>query len=170
MAKLPAEAVTASVVLLSILLSTGAAFAQHTETGQDPRLQLVSPEAREVSHKLACWCGGCSRLPVGQCSCGHCAPIRAEVDSMLKDGKSEDQILQYYVTKFGGNQVLSEPPRSGSGAVVWAMPIVIGVGGFLTIAYLAMRWSRRPALAGMPAGMEDPEMAARLDDELRDLD
>ena len=66
--------------------------------------------------------------------------------------------------------MLSEPPNSGSGRVVWAMPIVVGVGGFLTIAYLAMRWSRRPAFAGMPAGMEDPEMAARLDDELRNLD
>ncbi len=169
LAKLPAEAVTATILLLSILLSGGVAFAQHVETGQDPRLQLVSPEAREVSHKLACWCGGCSRLPVGQCSCGHCAPIRAEVDSLLKEGKSEDQILQYYVAKFGGNQVLSEPPRTGSGSVVWAMPVVVGVGGFLTIAYLAMRWSRRPAVAGMP-GIEDPEMAARLDDELRNLD
>jgi hypothetical protein len=50
------------------------------------------------------------------------------------------------------------------------MPIVVGVGGFMTIAYLAMRWSRRPSLAGMPPGMEDPAMAARLDEELRDLD
>ena len=73
LAKLPAEAVTASLLLLSMLLSSGAAFAQHVETGQDPRLQLVSPEAREVAHKLACWCGGCSKLPVGQCSCAHCA-------------------------------------------------------------------------------------------------
>ena len=43
------------------------------------------------------------------------------------------------------------------------MPIVVGGGGFLTAAYLAMRWSRRPAFAGAPAGAEDPEMAARLD-------
>ncbi len=169
-AKLPAEAATAAILLLSIVLSSGSAFAQHAETGQDPRLQLVSREAREVSHKLACWCGGCSKLPVGQCSCGHCAPIRAEVDSMLKEGKSEDQILGYYVAKFGGNQVLSEPPNRGSGRVVWAMPIVIGLGGFMTIAYLARRWTRRTAIAGTPAAMEDPKMAARLNDELRDLD
>ena len=169
-AKLPAEAVTASVVLLAILLSSGAAFAQHVETGQDPRLQLVSPQSREVAHKLACWCGGCSRLPVGQCSCGMCALERSNIDAMLKEGKTEAQILDYYVTTFGGNQVLSEPPNRGSGRVVWAMPIVVGVGGFMTIAYLAMRWSRRPAFAGMPAGIEDPAMAARLDNELRDLD
>ena len=169
-AKLPAEAVTASMVLLSILLSSGAAFAQHVETGQDPRLQLTSTESLEVAHKLACWCGGCSKLPVGQCSCGMCALERTKIDGMLKEGKTEQQILDFYVTTYGGNQVLSEPPISGSGGVVWAMPIVVGVGGFLTIAYLAMRWSRRAALAGVPAGMEDPEMAARLNDELRELD
>ncbi len=169
-AKLPAEAVTASMLILSLLLSGGIARAQHVETGQDPRLQLTSPEAREVSHKLACWCGGCSRLPVGQCSCGHCAIVRGEIDGMLKEGKNEAQVLQHYVTAFGGNQVLSEPPNSGSGRVVWAMPIVVGVGGFLTAAYLALRWSRRSALAGIPAGAEDPEMAARLDAELRNLD
>jgi cytochrome c-type biogenesis protein CcmH/NrfF len=66
--------------------------------------------------------------------------------------------------------VLSEPPRSGSGSVVWAMPIVVGVGGFMTIAYLAMRWTRRPSTAGIPGGVEDAEMSARLDDELRNLD
>ncbi len=74
------------------------------------------------------------------------------------------------MTTFGGAQVLSEPPQSGSGAVVWAMPVVVGIGGFLTAAFFALRWSRRPQLAGMPTGVEDPEMAARLDDELRNLD
>ena len=170
LAKLPAEAVTASVLLLSILLSSGAAFAQHVETGQDPRLQLTSPQSREVGDRLACWCGGCSKLPVGHCACGHCSIQRAEIDRLLKAGQSEDQVVAHFVREFGGNQVLSEPPNSGSGRVVWAMPVIVGVGGFLTIAYLARRWSRQGAFAGVPAGVEDPGMAARLDDELRDLD
>jgi cytochrome c-type biogenesis protein CcmH/NrfF len=89
---------------------------------------------------------------------------------MLKEGMSEDQIVQAYVVKYGGNQILSEPPNSGSGRVVWAMPIVAGLGGLLTVAYLAMRWSHQQAAPAMPGGIEDPEMTARLDDELRDLD
>ena len=170
LAKLPAEAVTATMLLLCMLLSSGTALAQHVETGQDPRLQLVSPKSREIAQKLACWCGGCSHLPVGQCSCGMCSLERSNIDQMLKEGKDEQQILHYYVTTYGGNQVLSEPPKTGSGSVVWAMPIVVGLGGFMTIAYLAMRWSRRSSFAGAPAGAEDAEMAARLDDELRGLD
>jgi cytochrome c-type biogenesis protein CcmF len=172
-AKVPAEAVTATILLLSLLLPVGAAFAQHVEVDQyskDPRLQLASPEARRVGDKLACWCGGCSHLPVGQCSCAMCAIERSKIDAMLKEGKTEGQILDYYVATYGGNQVFGEPPAVGSGRIAWALPLIIGVGGFLTAAYLAMRWSRRRQLAGIPAGVEDPEMTARLDDELRNLD
>jgi cytochrome c-type biogenesis protein CcmF len=169
-AKVPAEAVTATILLLSILLSGGSAFAQHVETGLDPRLQLTTPASREVAHKLACWCGGCSKLPVGQCACAHCAIERGKIDQMLKEGQTPQQIVDNYVTTYGGAHILSEPPNSGSGRVAWAMPIIVGVGGFLTVAFFALRWSRRPQLAGIPAGVEDPEMAARLDDELRNLD
>ena len=98
LAKLPAEAVTASLLLLSILLSSGAAFAQHVETGQDPRLQLVSPEAREVAHKLACWCGGCLEAAGRAVLVRACARSSApKIDAMLKEGKSEEQILESYV-------------------------------------------------------------------------
>ena len=90
---------------------------------------------------------------------------------MLKEGKNESEILKFYVDTFGGSQILSEPPNSGSGRVVWLMPVVVGVGGLLTAAYLAVRWSsRRTAIAGMAGGIESPEMAARLNDDLRNLD
>jgi cytochrome c-type biogenesis protein CcmF len=168
-AKVPAEAVTASVLVLAMLLSSAGAFAQHVEN-RDPRLQVSSPESREIGNKLACWCGGCSKLPVGQCSCGMCALERSKIDGMLKEGKTEQQIIDSYVATYGGNHVLSEPPNAGSGRIAWAMPVVAGLGGFMLVAWLATRWSRRVSIAGMPAGMEDPEMSARLDDELRNLD
>ena len=41
-----------------------------------------------------------------------CALERSNIDAMLKEGKTETQILDYYVTTYGGNQVLSEPPTS----------------------------------------------------------
>ena len=65
LAKMPAEAVTASIVLLSILLSSGAAFAQHVETGQDPRLQLTSKESREVARSSPAGAAGARSCPSG---------------------------------------------------------------------------------------------------------
>jgi cytochrome c-type biogenesis protein CcmF len=169
-AKLPAEAVTASMVILAVLLWPGAAAAQHDVRPQDLRLQIFDPEVRTVSKKLACWCGGCSKLPVGECACGHCALVKTDVAAMLKDGKSEQQILDHYVATLGGAHVLSEPPNRGTGLWAWLFPYLLGAGGAITAGVVALRWSRQPAVAGVPGGLEDPGLAARLDDELRDLD
>ena len=172
MAKLPAEAVTATLLLLALLLSPAAAFAQHAETSTSATLVIRSPEERAVTQKLACWCGGCSKLPVDQCLCGHCAPIREEVAAQLKAGKTEDQILQHYVTLEGGQHVLAQP-RTGLGRFAWVIPYGLGASGLLLIAIAAARWSRRSHEqdSEVPATpVANDAMNARLDDELRDLD
>ena len=69
-----------------------------------------TPQERKIAGKLACWCGGCARLPVGTCLCPHCEKVRDQVSVLLKEGKSEDEVLQHFVKQVGGVHVLSEPP------------------------------------------------------------
>jgi cytochrome c-type biogenesis protein CcmH/NrfF len=90
---------------------------------------------------------------------------------MLGEGRSEADVLAHYVAQEGGNQVLSVPPDEGMGRVVWLLPYVLGLLGLVGAGFTAVRWSRRPSVAG-PASMldDDTELNARLDDELRDLD
>ena len=136
-------------------------------------MTVQPPEVRAVARKLACWCGGCSHLPVGECTCGHCAVVRAEIAVQLKAGKTEKEILQGYVEKFGGQQVLGEPLNQGIGRMVWLVPYTVGVLGLFAAVGVARRWSsKRPALAGAPnvGAADDGTLSARLDDELRDLD
>ena len=132
---------------------------------------MFSKEVKDVTRKLACWCGGCSKLPVGDCACGHCALVKGEVTTMLKEGKSVRRRPRAYVEQEGGNQVLSEPPDRGMGRAAWLFPYLLGGAGLVGAGLFAMRWSKRPALAG-PAAMldEDSGLRSRLDDELRDLD
>ncbi len=168
---LPADAATASLLVLALLLAPGLAHAQHVDKPQDSRLQVFSKDVKDVTTKLACWCGGCSKLPVGECSCGHCALVKSEVSTMLDEGKSFDAVLAHYVEEQGGNHVLSEPPDQGMGRVAWLLPYLLGLAGLLGAGAFAMRWSRSPKMAG-PASMleEDSSLRSRLDDELRDLD
>ena len=157
--------------MLALLLAPGLAHAQHVDKPQDSRLQVFSKDVKDVTTKLACWCGGCSKLPVGECSCGHCALVKSEVSTMLDEGKSFDAVLAHYVEEQGGNHVLSEPPDQGMGRVAWLLPYLLGLAGLLGAGAFAMRWSRSPNVAG-PASMleEDSSLRSRLDDELRDLD
>ncbi len=176
-AKLPAEAAARTTVLLAILMAalTGPPAIVHAQHSDDVQGTLVvrSPEERRVAGKLACWCGGCARLPVGTCLCGHCEQVRDRVATLLKAGMTEEQVLQQFVTDVGGIHVLSEPPDEGFNRLAWAVPYAAGIGGFALIGFVAVRWSRRRAGDDGSRPLrnhDDSAMEARLDEELRDLD
>jgi cytochrome c-type biogenesis protein CcmH/NrfF len=127
-----------------------------------------SNEERAVTRKLACWCG-CPHLPVGDCTCGHCAMVAQEVEGMLAKGQTEQQILAHYVAQAGGNHVLAEPPNSGIGILTWMLPYTVGALGIVYVGITAARWNRRRSASPF-ASTTDPDIEARLNDELRDLD
>jgi cytochrome c-type biogenesis protein CcmF len=181
-ARLPAQAVTASLVVVALLLGAPVARAQHVE-GKNPQLQVFSPEVRQTARQLACWCGGCSKLPVGECTCGHCALVKTEIAALLKEGKGQAEIIRHYVEPPADHldddvhrgqrgQLLLSEPVAGIGRLVWLIPYALGAAGALAAGRLALTWSRRtPALAGAPGTLDDEAaLAARLDDELRELE
>jgi cytochrome c-type biogenesis protein CcmF len=140
-ARLPAEAATASLLVLASLLAPAVARAQHVENPRGARLQVFPKEVRDATKKLACWCGGCSKLPVGECSCGHCALVKSEVTEMMRGGQTEEQVLQHFIEpgdhlNEGGHlgksglPLLSEP-MSGSGRLVLYIPYLLGFVGAL---------------------------------------
>jgi cytochrome c-type biogenesis protein CcmF len=179
MAKYPAgDAVTATLLLLGLLLTPGLAFAQHVEAPPASGLIVRNPQEKAITNQLACWCatlgpGGCPKLPVGSCACGHCAMVRQQVNTLLASGKSEAQVLDHFVAEQGGQHVLAFP--RGAGRLSWAVPYGAGVMGLMIAGFVAVRWSRRTpsdeasaAISSAPS--EDAALRSRLDDELRDLD
>jgi len=171
----PERAATSTVALLLIAL-VGLPFATsvHAQHSDSPQGSIVvrTPQERAIAGKLACWCGGCARLPVGTCLCPHCEKVRDKVSTLLKTGMTEEQILQHFVKDVGGIHVLSEPPDKGFNRLAWAIPYGVGLGGLATIGLVALRWSRRrtPAEPAGAPGEGRTALEARLDEELRDLD
>jgi cytochrome c-type biogenesis protein CcmF len=164
------EAVTATVLLLAVFLGGVPAHAQHVVDPSAPALTASTPEERSVTRKLACWCGGCPKHPVGECECGHCRGVRAEAGQLLKSGMSEQEVLDFFVRQQGGYHVLSEPPNEGFNRLSWMFPYVVAAGALVTILLTTRRWSRPAAAVAGGAPALDPTMDARLDDELRNLD
>jgi cytochrome c-type biogenesis protein CcmH/NrfF len=96
--------------------------------------------------------------------------VRQEIASLVDQGQSEEQILQYFIDKLGGQQMLGAPLDSGFNRLLWLFPYLAGATGIVTVGVVAMRWSRRRESAPADAQSGRDELDDRLDDELRNLD
>ena len=78
-------------------------------------------------------CAVCQNQPVAESNSDLARDMRAIIREQLKAGKSREEIVQYFVDRYG-NYVLLSPPVSGAGTVVWLGPIalitIVGVSGF----------------------------------------
>jgi len=177
-ARVPANAVTTGMLFLALVLWPGLARAQeehkHVVTPDSAAsVKSRTAEEREVGKALMCMCGdaGCVRKLAGECECAYASSMRDEIAMLMKQGKSKKQILDFYVAKFGDYRVLSEPPDTGFNRLAWGLPYVVGIGALLFVVVAARKWSSRPAAAAAGTDITlDPEVDARLDDELRNLD
>lgn len=174
-ARMPAGATT-SLLLLGLALAPAMAFAQapgtpqeHVVTGETIALDARSPLEVDIGHSVVCMCGTCFRKLAGECECSYAESMRDEIGMLVDSGLTKPQILEFYVVKYGGQQVLASPIDRGFNRVAWAFPYLVGAVALGGILLTARRWSRStPAVAGGAA--LDPELSARLDDELRDFD
>jgi cytochrome c-type biogenesis protein CcmF len=162
-----AAATTTPLLLLALVLSPGLALAQTTgEVVQKTALQ------DELEDEIMCSCGGC-RSSVKDCPMLNCHGETAQtqkLQAMIAKGMTRQEIIDAFVRDFGSEDILMRPRDQGFNRLAWLFPYVAAVTAFVAVFFAARRWARpaTPAIAG-GAGI-DPELNARLDDELRDLD
>ena len=156
---------------------TTSARAQHVESGTTIPVIARSPLEQAMQKKLICMCAvravaSCCR----NARCSKAVEMRAELAKLVDDGKSEQQIVDYYIAQYGSQEPLASPIDRGFNRLAWAVPYVLGSAGLLFVGVVAVRWTRRhpDAPADAPrveaAQPADAALESRLDDELRDLD
>lgn len=174
LARVPAGAATTSLLLLSFLLLPPVARAQHVESPQYAAAIAKSPLARELGREIICMCGDgktCGRKLVGECSCGLAAQMRGEIERLVSEGKSREDVYEFYMAKYGSQQPLASPIDKGFNRLAWLLPYVFGAIGAVCAVVSAVRWSRQSTPDGASSRQTvDHELERRLDDELRDLD
>ncbi len=177
-AKLPADIATGTTTLLLVGLLLGSAAparAQHMESGTSVPVIPRTPLERNLQKKLICMCGTCGRQLLSECTCSTAVAMRAELASLLSSGKNEQEVLDYYIAKYGSEEPLAEPIDKGFNRLAWFVPYALGASGLVLVGFVAVRWSRhqpegRSASTSATVSEADRELETRLDDELRDLE
>ncbi|HLF73224.1 MAG TPA: cytochrome c-type biogenesis protein CcmH [Anaerolineales bacterium] len=147
------------IALMAMLFGAYTAFAQ----GPTP----TDDEVNRIAKQL--YCPVCESTPLDVCPTEACRQWRDLIRTMLAEGKSEEEIKQYFVAQYGA-RVLSEPPNR---LVTYLVPgVAILLGAFLLFRGFQM-WMKPPLTEADAAGVErEAEPAsdlyiARLEEELK---
>jgi cytochrome c-type biogenesis protein CcmH len=145
------------LILLCILATLGTLEAQ-----------TADKKVREIEDNLIAPC--CWSQTVSQHYSEVSEQIRQEVRAMVAAGKSRDEILDYYVAKYG-ERILATPRAKGFNRMVYILPwAALVLGAWLLIVLL--RKQRKPELAAAPnpPSIPDERYAAIIEKEMKELD
>jgi cytochrome c-type biogenesis protein CcmH len=122
-----------TIILVIILAALGSAAV--SAQGPTP----TDDEVNRIAKQL--FCPVCENTPLDVCPTEACRQWRGLIRQMLSEGKTEQEIKDYFVLNYGA-RVLSEPPRSGFNWLVYVIPPMAIVAGVF-ILFRAMRsWTR----------------------------
>lgn len=103
------------------------------KVSEDPMERRMLDIARDLR------CAVCQNQPVSESNADLARDMRAIILDQLKQGRSREQIVQYFVDRYG-DYVLMKPPTHGSGFLLWVLPAgVLGVLGITAFVYLRHR-------------------------------
>jgi len=88
--------------------------------------------------------------------------MRDLVRQQLQEGKTPDQVKQYFVARYG-QWILMAPPASGFNWLVYALPWLALAGGVVLIVVLVRRWTAPEGPLEAPEALpsHDPSEAMR---------
>jgi cytochrome c-type biogenesis protein CcmH len=151
--------------LAALLLAfAGAALGQASELANpDPaverRLKLLAEELR---------CLVCQNQTIADSNAPLAVDLRNQIRTQIGQGKTDDQIRDYMVERYG-DFVLYKPPFHAGTALLWMGPPLLVVVGLAAWFAVVRRRRPAPAAAEMPA-RQRKELEALLQDEKRRAD
>lgn len=86
-------------------------------------------------------CPACGSQSAAGSDTAAAQAVRREIAERIDAGESDDEIRDYFASTFG-EELLLTPPRSGAGAVVWILPVVVVVAGGAALVLTFRRWKR----------------------------
>jgi len=147
--------VATGIILLAIL-SPGA------ETGK------AADKAREIEDQLIAPC--CWSQPVSQHDSEVSQQIRDEVSKMLAAGKSRDEILDFFIARYG-ERILVTPRAKGFNTLVYILPwAALPIGAWILVLLIRKLRSSAPSPAPAPSPVPDSRYASVIEKEMRELD
>jgi cytochrome c-type biogenesis protein CcmH len=143
------------VLFLVLAVPLGVAYGQAQQPPQDTYVApLADPalEARAKALQRELRCVVCQGQSIDESNAPLAADMRRLIREQIEQGKSDDQIKDFFVVRYG-TFVLMNPPVGSDTYLLWFGPLVLVLIGGTVIGMTIMRARRRLATEPAP---EDP--------------
>jgi len=119
-------------------------------------------EAREIAMRVASTlrCPVCQGLSVSDSSSTAAVMMYDRIQGQFEDGYSEEQVIDYWVARYGEWVLLAPTERHW---IVWLVPVVVGLGGFVWLSFSLFGKKRDVAAKDATPEQEVVEMQTEHD-------
>ena len=150
---------------LLAVIALGLGVLSRSQAAIDPR-EFADDGQRERYHDLTVElrCPKCQNQSIAESDSPIANDLRGEIHRMLREGRSDEQIIDFMVARYG-DFVLYDPPLSRRTALLWLGPAALLLAGGATVVIIvASRRRSRPASASPLSGGERRRLAGLLRD------
>jgi cytochrome c-type biogenesis protein CcmH len=125
-----------------------------------PAQETLDQRVHDVASQLKCLV--CQGESVADSPATLSLQMRGIIRQQLQEGKTDQQIIQYFQSRYG-NQILWSPPKQGFTLLAWIAPIVMLLGGALLLLLALRGWLIHPRTAEYVEGSGDNEQVDARD-------
>ena len=104
-----------------------------------PKQQTLDQRVQQVGAQLKC--PVCQNESVADSPSTLAQQMRFIIRQQLQEGKSEQEVIQYFVKSYGG-QIIWSPPWQGFTLLIWLVPIGLLLGGVVLLFFVLREWRR----------------------------
>ena len=158
-------------IILSLLVATTVLLSAYGCTTQQ-QTQSLDEQAQEIYRSLMCPI--CPGQTIDQSSSELSVQMRSLVREKLEQGETREEILQFFVERYG-ETVLAAPVKSGFNLIVWLAPILGILTGGIMLWVIIRRWVRgkdkssTELLPTTPDDSHDEKYRRQLEKDLKDF-
>jgi cytochrome c-type biogenesis protein CcmH len=102
-----------------------------------PSKQTLDQRVHDVASQLKCLV--CQGESVADSPATLSLQMRAVIRQQLQSGKSEQEVIQYFVSRYG-DRILLSPPMQGLTLLAWLVPVTLMIGGVLLVFFVLRSW------------------------------
>ena len=102
-----------------------------------PSRQSLDQRVYDVASQLKCLV--CQGESVADSPATLSLQMRSVIRQQLQSGKSEQEVIQYFVSRYG-DRILLSPPLQGLTLLAWLVPITLMICGMLFVFVVLRNW------------------------------